>query len=374
MRSVTLEIRLLELPIRTVLAAAHGVGTDTGGGLFRKLTEVKLTDDSAGQGWGECSALNAIGYSSESAKTAFDLLSADPRLDDEGHWRTLVDEAPMAMASLEMAEYDMRLKAASVSLATFLGVDHGVAPAGAAIGLGPLEDTERSAAEAYEAGFRRVKLKIAPSDRLGFPPATLVRAVARDLPDLEIHTDGNGSFDRSNASEIDAVLDAGATLVEQPFHPAKLHLAADLVKRGAMVLADEAATDRAAVESLVDAGACSGIVVKSSRLGGLYPTLEVLGWCEENRVPVCAGGMQESGLGRAALAVLAAHPACTIVGDVGPARRWLSGDPWDDLEMVEHHVVVPTGPGVAPPPDPGLIEEFTVQQATRTLTRTEGSP
>lgn len=354
--------------MRAVLAAAHGVGEAP----LRKLTVVKLSDRSVGEGWGECSALNTVGYSSESAQTAFELLSNDARLDVAEQFPSLLQEAPMAMASLEMAEYDMRLKAAGLPLAELLGVDVGQVAAGAAIGIGSIAETEQAAGDAHRSGYRRVKLKVVPSDRTGLPPASIVQSVAANFPDLEIQVDGNGSFDRSTASEVDAALDAGATVAEQPFAPAKVSLAAALVRRGATVMADEAATDQDAIKRLMNAGACTGVVVKSSRLGGLYPALELLNWCSENGLAASAGGMQESGLGRAALAALAGHPACTVVGDVSPARRWLAQDPWADVEMDEESIVIPTGPGVAAAPDPDLLERFTVQSATRTLVQKEG--
>ncbi len=363
---MTVETRLLALPVRMSLTAAHGLDSaeDT---QIRKLTVVRIRDESGQTGWGECSALNRIGYSTESAETAFNLLTSDPRLDDPTAMSDLAAIAPMAMASLEMAEYDMRLKAAGLSLAEFLGIERTRVPAGAAISIGSVADTLQATSSAHKDGFGRVKLKIVPSAISGVQPSVIVDAVVQSFPELEVHVDANGSFDQSNASEIDAVIDAGATAVEQPFAPAELQLAAALVKRGAPVLADEAATDIDTVQKLVTAGACSGIVVKSSRLGGLYPTLELLTWCEENQVPVAAGGMQESGLGRAALAVIAGHPACTITGDVGPALRWLAEDPWNDVEMVDGLIAVPSGPGVAAPPDPESLERHTVRTATRQL-------
>ena len=367
MRSITLETRLLELPVRMALTAAHGIGSSHDGAPIRKLTVVRLQGDGGQAGWGECSALNRIGYSNESAETAFDLLTTDPRLNNNESIAELSEVAPMAMAGLEMAEYDMRLKTAGISLAEFLGIERSHVPAGAAISIGSIDETVAAATEAFEAGFRRVKLKIVPSSRTGLAPAAIIAAVRHAFPDLVVHVDGNGSFDRSTVDEIDAAVEAGATAVEQPFAPAQTHLAAALVKRGATVLADEAATDPETIEQLVEAGACTGVVVKSSRLGGLYPTLELLTWCEENQVPACAGGMQESGLGRTALAVVAGHAACTITGDVGPARRWLAEDPWTDVEMLDGMIAVPSAPGVAAPPDPDVLERFTVRQATRTL-------
>ncbi len=355
------EVHLLELPIRSALAAAHDRSPDS----VRRLTVVRLESEDGQMGWGECSALNDVGYSAESAQTAYDTLTGDARLAG-AVGSDLRAEAPMATAALEMAELDLRLRAQSVSLAAYLGVTRTTVPAGAVISLGSIAETVAGVQHAVVEGFGRVKLKVLPA-RWGVDPVALVRAVVDGFPGLEVHVDGNGSFDANSAPQVEEMVASGASAVEQPFPIDELDLAAALVDRGIPIIADEAALSLEAVQDLAGGGACHGVVVKSSRLGGLFAAFETLGWCQEHGIPAAAGGMQESGLGRAALAVVAAHEACTITGDVSPARRWLAADPWDDLQMHDGMISVPTGPGVAPPPDPELLRRFTVTSEQRTV-------
>ncbi len=80
-----------------------------------------------------------------------------------------------------------------------------------------------------------------------------------------------------------------------------------------------------------------------------------------NNVGASVGGMLECGLGRHALAAIGALDGFSITGDLSPASQWLSEDPWPDIEMVGPDIVVPTTPGVAPPPDQAVLERLTLR-------------
>jgi O-succinylbenzoate synthase len=230
-----------------------------------------------------------------------------------------------------------------------------------------VDETIAQAHQADRDGVNRVKLKVVPKTWSGIDPVAVVAAVATQFAHLEVHVDANGSFDADSVSELEGMVAAGASAVEQPFAAHDSDLAAELVARGLPIIADESATSLDAVQELVERRACTGVVVKSSRLGGLFPAFELMGWCLENGVAVAAGGMQESGLGRSALAVVAAHEACTITGDVSPAQRWLAADPWDDLEMRDGRITVPTTAGVAALPEVALLDRYTIASDQRVV-------
>ena len=362
----TLTVRLLSLPTRRTLAAAHDSQPEPN----RLLSIVELESPDGDRGWGECSALNRVGYSTESAATAFDVLSTAPQLSVREGGQDLIGRFPMAMAALEMAELDLRLKQRGVSLADYLGVQRSLVPAGAVLPLASMDESMRESSQLAERGFQRIKLKIVPSNRSDILPRDLVRAVRSCAPNAKIHVDANGSFDATSFPELAGLAEEGVSVIEQPFAPSQVGLAVDLAATGAIVSADESASDLTAIQELVKVGACSAVVVKPARLGGLFAAFELLAWCEENEVAASAGGMLESGLGRHALAVVAANDACTLTGDLSPARHWLLRDPWPDIEMVEGSVRVPSSPGVAPEPDLELVEEFTTRSARRMLEST----
>lgn len=362
-----MQIRLLDLPLREPFVAPHGTTTS------RELVVVKVETDQ-GEGWGECAALPEPTYTEEFAAGAFDLLDEElgPRL--MGHdlgaatvraRLSLVAGNPMAKAALEMALLDVELKAAGRSLADWLGASATQVPAGAAVGL----DEPEAVADRVEAlaaeGFRRVKLKVTPRHDLD-----IIAAVRARVGEIEIQVDGNCSYTPGDHDRLVELAAAGVTVIEQPYAVHNVGAAAVLVERSTVpIVADEAATSTVAVERLQAAGALSGVSIKPPRLGGLLTALELHDQCVDRGVPVTAGGMLESGLGRHALAAVAAMAGCSITGDISPAARWLADDPWPDLTMVDGEVLVPSKPGIAPPPDLELLEHYTAQMTELTPAR-----
>ncbi|MEZ5375648.1 MAG: enolase C-terminal domain-like protein [Acidimicrobiales bacterium] len=359
--AVSCTIRLVSLPTVDQLAAAH----DPRPAERRELTIVELVDAEGRSGFGECSALTRPGYTHEWARGAFDLLKATQGRPRGG--------APMAMAGVEMARLDLGLRVAGLALSQHLHTvfsngasgtaassPPGSVPAGVVLPLATIDDTVAAAIAWAEQGVRRLKLKIEPG-RVTEP----VTAVHDACPGVELHVDANGSCMASDLNELAALAESGVTAIEQPFAPGDRKSSARLASStSALVLADEAAIDRATIIELVDEAAATGVVIKPGRLGGLDPAIAVHDWCHANGVGVAAGGMLESGLGRYALAALASLPGFTITGDLSPARRWLADDPFADIEMVDGAISVPTTAGVAPPPDRELLDRFTLDRAT----------
>ena len=343
------DIRLLSLPLRSSLLTAH----DRGASATRQLVVVRV-EGGTGSGWGECSALNHPNYSPEHARGAYELLSRTSLIDP------LV--APMAHAALEMAELDMNLKAAGQSLATHLGAECEWVTAGVAVGLLSLTATLDDISALADQGFTRVKLKVVPG-----PSVTIVEEVRRRFPDVELQVDANGSFTSDDLGELLNMVQAGVTAVEQPFAVGDLASLRALTDATAVpIVADESVATIADARRLHQAGLLRSLSLKAPRLGGLNAAMALQTQCLEWGVTLSAGGMLECGLGRHALAALAATPGFFITGDVSPAQRWLAADPWPDLTMADGRIRVPTGAGVAPEPDMELLDRFTVQRTLRT--------
>lgn len=392
LRVERVEIRRLRLPVLESLDAAHGPTT----GSHRELTVVALHGDSGVTGWGECAALVTSDYWHETASSTFTTLTGlatglggrraldltDPSTVDG------LDPAqvPMAAATLEMAALDLVLKVEDRSLADWLGCSRNAVPAGAAVGLASATTVAERVAELAADGYRRVKLKIEPEtagdavaavvDRL----TRLFGAGAQDLGGFELHVDANGGYpggsgdDGAAVGELVDLARLGVQVIEQPFAPDNGEAAAALrsalieADLTTLVMADEAASSIASARAVFAAGAVDGVVVKPSRLGGLDQARRAIAGLAADGAAVAVGGMVESALGRHSLAAVAALDGVTVTGDLSPAGRWLREDPWPDVETTEIdgalHVVVPTGPGIAPPPDPDKIAHFTIEQVS----------
>lgn len=371
-----IEVRLLDLPLVEPMVAAHGTTTE------RALVVVRV-DTSTGHGWGECSALPEPTYTAEFAAAAHltiaevlaSLVVGRPATPEEAMAAmNPVVGHPMAKAAVEMAVLDAALRAEGRSLAAWLGTTATAVPAGAAVGLGsPGAVADRAEALAAE-GYGRLKLKIEPGrDR------AVVEAVADRLTGLggptgtnrgvELQVDANGSYDPADGGHLDSLIALACSglvsAIEQPLPPDAVDTAARLVAASPVpIVADEAASSLAAVRVLLDGDAASGISIKPPRVGGIVAAVTILDLCRRQGVPTTAGGMVECGLGRHALAAVAALDGFTVAGDVSPAARWLAADPWPDLTLSPAGILVPTGPGIAPDPNTDLLDRLTRHHVT----------
>ena len=366
-------MRLLELPLVEPFAAAHGTTRS------RTLAVLRVTTE-AGPGWGECSALPAATYSSESAAGCFELLAGRlaPAMvgaglpDGPPPAADLGRTHPMASAAVEMALLDAELRAAGRSLASWLGVERADVPAGVSLGLDSPGRVVARATELVGEGYRRLKVKIQPGHDLAVVQALRAEPTLADGA-IELHVDANGSYPPDAVEALVELTRAGVDAIEQPFAPAEIDAASRLVDRLAPlaadrpgqrpvpVVGDEAVTSPTETERLADRRALTGVSIKPPRVGGLTVARALHDLCRDRGLAATAGGMLESGLGRHGLAAVAALPGFDLTGDLSPAGRWLAADPWPDLELVGGRIAVPNGPGVCPDPDPDLLDRLTVR-------------
>lgn len=347
---ITREVRLVSLPMTAPLTAAHGAGPDR----HRELTLVRLVDDDGAEGWGECAALDRPGYTDEWARGAFAMLSSGAVPDPADH--------PLAAAALEMALIDLDLRRRGIALAEYLGLPGSPVAAGATIGLAPVAETVARAAMLVAAGYRRLKVKISPAGGLD-----AVAAIRSEHPGVELHVDANGSFAGDSVATLAGLDDHGVAVIEQPFGFDDVEASAALRARvEARVFVDEGGRPWHRVERAAEAHAIDGVVVKPGCVGGMVTALAILTWCGNRGLDAAIGGMVESGLGRATLAVVAGHPAATVVGDVSPASLWIDGDPWPALTMADGTVNPPTAAGVCGTPDRDRLAALTVAVTSST--------
>jgi len=348
-------LRLIKLPTHASLNAAHGVPTTS----YRLLTIVGLhvnNDMETTVGWGECSALNEAGYTPESAEGAFELLRSEQAIDKA--------VSPMAAAAIEMALLDAELKHAGQSLADRLGTAGKSAPAGAVVGLAPLPTMLAEVEQLVDAGYRRIKIKIAPGKTV-LP----IQAIRSSFPELELHVDANGSLRIEDLTALMHLRDLGVRVVEQPFAVGDHQSAARLVAETDLaVAADEAVSSPDDVDLLATDRAATAVAIKPAKLGGLRAALDVLDRVQIAGMHATIGGMLESGLGRHVLAALAPLRAFTLTGDLSPAKRWLQDDPFRDITMRNGQIQAPSHPGIAGEPMMNRLDRYTIRKTVVTAT------
>jgi O-succinylbenzoate synthase len=315
-----------------------GPFTTSQSALAEKDALLLRVDTDAGTGWGECVAQVDATYAAETIDDARLALRDHllPRVfagagdeDVRGH--------EMARATLQLACLDARLRAEGVALASWLGATRAEIPAGVVVGLH--DDVGRYVAD----GYHRIKCKIAPGHDV-----EVLRA-ARSLagPDIELAADANGSYTLADLETLRAFDEFSLQCVEQPFPAAALHDSAVLASKIATpICLDESIRNLASARTAIATGACAAVSVKWGPLGGVVEAREIAQACAALGADALAGGMLETGIGRAALIAVAALGECTLTGDCSASARYFDQDVvTEPFELTERGtIVVPTAP------------------------------
>jgi O-succinylbenzoate synthase len=369
MRTVLLtqaELLLLDVPMARAFDAA------TSSTASRRVVLLRVVGAGGEEGWGECAALPEPGYTTEWAAGAFDVLAdvllpavlgaevcavdvADRLGEPAGH--------PMARATVEMALLDAELRRDGRAFAEERSGRRTAIDAGVSVGFAPTIDDLLAEVGGYvEAGYRRVKLKVAPGRDLD-----VVAAVRAQHPDLALQVDANGAYTLEDADHLAALDRFGLLLVEQPLGPHPdgsddLDGHAALAARLATpICLDESLTSVAATTAALDLGACEVVNLKPGRVGGYLEALRIHDLCVERGVPLWLGGMLETAVARAANLRLAALPGFTLPPDLSASDRYFPQDVAAPITLDAHgRIAVPTGPGLSAHPDPALLDRFVV--------------
>ncbi len=260
--------------------------------------------------------------------------------------------AAAATHLLEGASLDLALRRRGRSLASVLGVaalDVGFA---GVVGIDEPSASADRAVELVAAGATRLRVKVAPSR--GFDA---LRAVLGAVP-VPVAADANGSFDPSGVEELDPLCELPLAWLEQPFPPGIDEGLERLAAHGLTLGADEAVDSLEALDRLLDRGVVAVVCIKPARLG-VDGTLEAIGRASRSGVSRYVGGYFESGLGRAALGVLAAS-GCDLDGDVVSPAAYLVHDPCGLPGPVNGRQPLHDGPGLGPLPDERDLETLLV--------------
>ena len=214
--------------------------------------------------------------------------------------------------------------------------------------------------QAVDAGFPRVKLKVAPGWDLD-----MLRVVTSTFPGATFHIDCNSGYTLDDLPFFEAIDDMGLAFIEQPLHYADVLDHAELAKRiRTPICLDESIVSVRAAEQALRVGAAQYINIKPGRIGGLSNALAVHNLCRDAGVPVWIGGMLESALGGAICVEVATLPNFTYPGDLFPSSRFYERDLADPpMELTERLTFRPFTGGF-PRPDPDRLGAQAVRSKT----------
>jgi O-succinylbenzoate synthase len=355
-----LELRRVAMPLvapfRTSFGTEHA----------RDVLLVRVVTGEA-EGWGECAALNAPLYSAEYVEGAAHFIRtylAPALAGFRGHVYALeplferFKGHPMAKAAVQTAVLDAQLRASGTPFGAFLGAVKERVPAGVSVGIMDSVPALLDAVAGYlDAGYRRIKLKIEPG--WDVEPVRAVRE--RFGEEVLLQVDANTAYTLADAAQLARLDPFDLLLIEQPLPEDDLRGHARLARRiRTPVCLDESIVNARAAADAIAIGACEIVNIKPGRVGGYLEARRIHDVCVANGVAVWAGGMLETGIGRAANVALAALPGFTLPGDTSASDRYYARDVTEPFVLdADGCVAVPTGPGIGVSPVPDALDDVT---------------
>jgi o-succinylbenzoate synthase len=358
------ELRVVRMPLVEPFRTAHGLRD------HREVVLVRAIVADGPDGWAECVAEVEPTYWPEYTAGALHVLehhlvpralAGAPLHEVRGH--------NMAKAALEGALLDAGLRAEERSVADYLGATATEVRTGIALGMTDTIDELVEAAMSWcGRGHTALKLKIAPG--WDVEPVGAVRAAVG--PGVDIVVDANGSYQSDFPGHVKTLeeLDArslGLVAIEQPFPPDDIlgHLALAVTARVPICL-DESIGSLDDLNTVVALRAMSdanfAVNLKVGRVGGMLEAHRIYQRCVDEGLPVRAGGMLETGLGRALNIAVAALPGCTLPPDLGPSSRYFAPDITPPFRDRDGTLSVPDGPGLGVEPIQEVLDQVTYKQ------------
>lgn len=306
----------------------------------RRSLIVVLYDDQGHVGYGEAPPFELPFYSEETLASARDLIVRvlRPRIAGrdfaslealDAELRAGIRGNPFARAGVETAAWDLEAQRRGTGVAQLLAERLGVAPAASVacgVALGIPEDRRpesltRRVADAVQAGYRRVKIKVMP----GWD-AVAVRAARAGLAGttLPLTVDANGAYAWPEHERALRLLDDAELLyIEQPLGPDELvgHARLAQTLRTAICL-DETLRDAAIARQVAALAGPKIWNIKVHRVGGLAEVCRIYRVATDYGAELWAGTMPESGIGSQAALAVAALPGSVYPSDLEPSARW----------------------------------------------------
>ncbi|MER3430397.1 MAG: o-succinylbenzoate synthase [Blastocatellia bacterium] len=349
MQISSIELTEIKLPL------VHFFETSFGRTYERRIILVRVTDSFGAEGWGEITCGELPGYSDEWTDSAW--VTAEKILAPMVIGKAVDSAAEiwglmewvrghrMAKAGIETACWDLEAKRAGVPLWRHLGGVRNEIECGVSIGI---QDTVGQLIEKIEteleAGYRRIKIKIAP----GWDYDVIAEVRKRFGP-IRLMGDANSAYRLEDLDLIKSLDEFDLMMLEQPLGYDDLvdHAKLQAAIKTPLCL-DEPIKSPDDARKAIELKSGKIINLKNGRVGGHSQSKLVEKICRENSMPVWCGGMLETGIGRAHNIAISTLAGYTLPGDVSASKRY-----WHE-DIIEPEVEVSPLGTIRAPEAPGI--------------------
>lgn len=338
----------------------------------RRIILVEVVRDGV-SGWGECTAPEGPFFNDEWTDGAWEtirsfvvpmLVASRARTPEEAAGALEpIRGNRMARAAVETALWDLGARERGEPLWRTLGGERPAIDCGVSIGLQPsIEELLEKVEHEVSAGYRRIKIKIAPGRDVA-----LVAAVRERFRDIALSVDANSAYTLADTHVLAELDRYGLLMIEQPLRPGDLIDHARLQAGLATAIClDESIVDDATCRQALEIGACRIVNIKLGRVGGHTEARRIASRCEHAGIDVWCGGMLEAGIGRMHNAAMSSLAPFTLPGDVSDSRRYWTEDIVEPRPTVGPvgRMQLPDSPGIGVSVRRDLVEALTSRSWT----------
>ncbi len=365
MRISRIELVEIKMPL------VHFFETSFGRTYQRRIILTRVEDADGGEGWGEVTCGETPSYCEEwtdAAWVTIEKILAPMVLGREIEtasdvWNLMkkVRGNRMAKAAIETAVWDLEARALNVPLWKHLGGVNQEIACGVSIGIqDSVEQLFRKIQTELDAGYKRIKIKIAPHWDFD-----VIKKVREKFGDILLLGDANSAYSLSNIDLFRRMDEFNLMMFEQPLAYDDMLDHAKLQREiQTPICLDESIRSPEDARKAIELGACKIINVKLGRVGGHAQARLVETVARENSIPIWCGGMLESGIGRAHNIAMSTLQGFTLPGDVSASKRY-----WRE-DIIEPPVEVTANGSIIAPEKAGIgfevkrdrIDEFAVRR------------
>lgn len=349
-----MKIKKIEL-IEIGMPLVHFFETSFGRTYERRIILARIEDEEGNEGWGECTAGEIPSYSEEWTDACWEILEKilAPLLSEKEFekasdvWNLMkrVRGNRMSKATLETAVWDLEAKKLNVPLWRHLGGTQEEILCGVSIGIqDSVEQLFEKIQTELDAGYRRIKIKIAPGWDFD-----VIKRVREKFGNILLMGDANSAYTLGDVNLFKKMDEFDLMMFEQPLSHDDIFDHAKLQREiETPVCLDESIKSPADARQAIEMKACRIINVKLGRVGGHFQAKQTEEICRENRIPVWCGGMLEAGIGRAHNIAMSTLAGFTLPGDVSASKRY-----WHE-DIIEPEVSVSENGTIKAPENPGI--------------------